>query len=134
MALKTKTLTQGRHALSFMLQPGDPNISFDNVTLVAGNILPPGSVVGKLTAGGKFTTYNNSNSDGSNIAAGVLCYAADSTDGDVAVVVAVRMCEVIADELKFPSGTSGSDITAALADLTAIGVIPRPSTYVIPSP
>jgi Bacteriophage lambda head decoration protein D len=136
MALKSKTLTQGRYPLSFMLQPGPGNISYDNVTILAGQVLPAGSVLGIVTASGKFSVYNDSASDGTQVAAGILCYAVDATNpsADAAGVVCVRQAEVIADELYFPSGTGDTAKTHAYADLKAIGVIARPSIPGVPAP
>ncbi len=80
------TLTEGRHALEFLLSPGNGNISFDNVTLHGGftgaGKLKAGTVLGKITSGGKYAASPASGSDGSQTAVAILAYNADITNGE----------------------------------------------------
>lgn len=120
----TTSLTEGRHAGDFLLSEGDGHYSRDNVTLVSGHVLDAGTVVGKITSGGKYKQYDQQAGDGSEVAAGVLYDNADSSDGDLAVCVINRTAEVVADLLVWPLG-SPTDVTAGIADLKAIGVTVR---------
>jgi hypothetical protein len=52
----------------------------------AGN-LARGTVLGKITASGKFKTADKDNADGSQTAEYILAYAADATSADVNAVV-----------------------------------------------
>lgn len=117
-------LTEKRHAGDFLLSEGDGHYSRDNVTLVTGHNLQAGTVLGKITSGGKYKQYDQQAGDGSEVAAGVLYDNADSTDADVAVCIINRTAEVVATLLIWPDG-SPVDVTAGIADLKAIGVIVR---------
>jgi len=54
------------------------------VTIVSGSgVLDVGTVLGRVTASGKFKAYNNANSDGSEVAVGILVERVDATSRDV---------------------------------------------------
>lgn len=115
-------LTEGTHPGEFILSQANGYRSFENAVLITGQDLGAGAVLGKITASGKYTAYDNGASDGSQTAAGVLFAATDATSADVACVVIVCDCELIADAIDFDSGQSGADQTAATADLLALGI------------
>lgn len=54
-----------------------------NVTLLAGTSYKRGSVLGKITASGKFTLVNKTATDGSQTADRILAYDADASAADV---------------------------------------------------
>ncbi len=86
------------------------------VTLAGGQgILPAGCVLGRRTSTKKYYVYNNSNSDGTEVARGVLRRAVDTGTGGTAKDVLGNL--VIGGILKL-SLISGSD-SAALTDLNA---------------
>lgn len=128
--MTTSVFNEKRHPGQFILTLAEGNRSIDNVTLVSGQVVDAGQVLGKITSGGKYTTYDNSAGDGSNAAAAISVNYVDATGGDTLIAVVVRDAEVKADELVFPSGTSGGDMTAAYADLKLLGVIARTETGV----
>lgn len=121
MALKT----EGKHAGEFIVSEANGTRSRGVVTVVSGQNLVAGAVVGKITASGKYKEYDNGASDGSEVAAAILFDNVDATSGDKSGVVLVRDCEVNAAELTWKSGQSGADITAGKADLAALGIIAR---------
>lgn len=83
------------------------------VTLAAGQgILPIGTVLGRKTSDKKYYVYNNSASDGTEVARGVLRRPVNTTDGDQLGNI------VIAGILKL-SLVSGADANA-LTDLGAV--------------
>jgi len=58
--------------------------SLFNITLAGGNgVVAPGTVLGKVTATGKYRPYNNGNADGSETAVGLAMDRYDTTGGDV---------------------------------------------------
>lgn len=118
------TLTETRHAGGFILSEQDGHQSRDNVTLVSGQNLVAGTVLGKITSGGKYKVYDNQASDGSEVAAGILYAGTDASGGDTACCIVSRGAEVIADELVWPDG-SPTDITAGIADLLALQILVR---------
>lgn len=128
--MTTSVFNEKRHPGQFILNLAEGNRSLDNVTLLSGQVVEVGQVLGKITSGGKFTAYDNGASDGSQAAAAISLNYVDATAGDTLIAVVVRAAEVKADELVFLSGTSDNDKTAAYADLKALGVIARTETGV----
>jgi Bacteriophage lambda head decoration protein D len=83
--------TENPRALSFVLTELDRTLSRDVVTIASGQgKLQAGTVLGKLTSGGKYVKSPATGSDGSQTAIAVLAYPVDATSADVtdAVVVA----------------------------------------------
>lgn len=113
------SLTEGRHTGEFLLSEGNGNISREQVILAAAAAaLPAGTVLGKITASGKYAAYSNVASDGTQTAAGVLYANAPDSAADQNVVAIVRYAEVKGDDL------TGND-TPGTADLLALGIIVR---------
>lgn len=93
--------------------------SRENIVVTqAGTALKSGTVLGKITASGKYVPYSNAASNGSEVAAGVLYSPLTAATGDMKAVGFVRDCEVIRATLV------GLD-SFGEADLKALGVIVR---------
>lgn len=112
------TLTEGVHAGEFILSEAAGDRSREEVTVVSGQNLVSGEVVGKVTASGKYAAYDDVAVDGTEVAAGVLYDAVDASAADASGVIIARDAEVDAGSL------TGSD-AAGVADLLAIGIIVR---------
>jgi hypothetical protein len=112
-------LTEGKYTGEFLLSEANGTRSREEVVIAAAaSAMVPGTLVGKITASGKYVAYNNGASDGTQTAAGVLYqHVADSAADQKAVIIA-RDAEVNGDEL------TGSD-AAGVADLLALGIIVR---------
>ena len=96
--------------------------SRENVTVtVAGTSIKSGTLLGKITASGKFVPYSNAASDGSQTAVAILYGATDAVTGDVKAVAITNNAEVNRAEL------TGLD-TPGEADLLAIGIKVRGRT------
>jgi len=68
----------------------NPNYTREVITLLQGLPYPVGSVLGKITASGKYTLSPATGADGSQVASAVLLYAVDATLADATgIVVAV---------------------------------------------
>lgn len=119
-------LTEKHHVGGFLISEADGHYSRDNVTMDASiaTALEPGTVLGKITATGKWVAYDNQAGDGSQAAAGILYGAVPVTSADQVAVAIVRVAEVNGDELVWPGG-SPTDQTAGIADLKALGIIVR---------
>jgi Bacteriophage lambda head decoration protein D len=119
-------LTEKHHAGGFLISEGDGHYSRDNVTMDSSiaTALEPGTVLGKITASGKYVAYDNQASDGSQAAAAILYGSVDVTGADQVACVIVRTAEVNGDELVWPGG-SPTDQTAGIADLKTLGIIVR---------
>lgn len=97
-----------------------------DITLVAGQNLSVGAVLGKITASGKFTAYDNDATDGSQTAVAVLLNDTNASAGDVKTVAIVRHAIVSVAGLVWGAGvTTQGEKDAALADLEALGIVAR---------
>lgn len=118
MAVKT----EGKHDGEFLISESAGDRSRKNITVVSGQNLAAGTVVGKITASGKYTAYDDDNGDGSEAAAGILVCAVDATDADKAGVIIDRDAEVKDDLLVWASTNDATDITNGKADLELLGI------------
>lgn len=106
--------------------------SRDVVTLAAGVVRNPGTVLGKVAATGKYVPVDPANGtgegetpDGSHIAVAVLFAAVDATVGDKPAVITARDAEVEAAALIWPAAITPTQKTAALGQLAAVGIVAR---------
>jgi len=61
----------------------------DTVTIVTGQNLVRGAVIGKITASGKYTLSASASADGSQTPSAILLQDTDASGGDVAAPVAI---------------------------------------------
>jgi len=121
------TLTEGKHAGGFLIWDVLRDYTRETVTLVSGaGKLSPGTVLGKITTGGKYTTLAPGASNGSQNAAGILWGHADATDADAPGVVLVRGPAILnRHEIIWPEGITEGQTNTALAALATLGIIQR---------
>ena len=113
--------------LGDLLKYEAPNLySRDRVTVASGQNLPLGTVLGIVTASGKYKQIDPSAEDGTQVAAGVLLQACDATliDRDDGLVVA-RHAVVAHHALAWPDAITTAEKLAAIAQLKALGVLVR---------
>ena len=104
-----------------------PNLySRDRVTVDAGQNLPLGTVLGIVTASGKYKQIDPSAEAGTQVAAGVLLQGCDATlaDRDNGLVVA-RHAIVSDHALQWPEAITAAEKASAIAQLKALGVLVR---------
>lgn len=123
--MTTLTFVDKTRDAAFLLSQANGTRSVDEVTIVSGQNLVAGTVLGKITASGKYTAFDQDAVDGSEAAAGVLLLATDATDGDTNAACVVRDAEVAANRLTWPSDILEAETDAAVAELAALGVIVR---------
>jgi hypothetical protein len=113
--------------LGDLLKYEAPNLySRDRVTVVAGQTLPLGAVVGMVTATGKGKQIDPSATDGSQYAAGVLMQAVDAALAERPDGLMVARHAIVADHaLQWPTGITTAEQQAAVAQLKALGVLVR---------
>jgi hypothetical protein len=112
-------LQEGNHTAEFLLSEGNGEISREQVIVAAAaGALVAGTVVGKITASGKYVAYNNAATDGSQAAAGVLYAAAPDLTVDQKAVIIARQAEVIGSKL------AGLD-NDGRNDLAGLGIVIR---------
>lgn len=111
-------LTETVHTGEYLISEGNGKISRDAITIVSGQNLPAGQVLGKVTASGKYAAYDNAALDGTETAAGILYAAVDATGADMSGIMTARLAEVDGNLL------TGSDANG-VADLAALNIIVR---------
>jgi hypothetical protein len=121
------TLTEGKHAGGFLTWEVLRDYTRETVTLASGaGNLAPGSVLGKITTGGKYTGLAPAATNGSQNAAGILWGAVDATDADAPGVVLVRGPAIVnRHEIIWPEGATEAQIATATTALAALGIILR---------
>lgn len=111
--------TEGKHTAEFLLSEGNGSISREQVTIAAAaGALVPGTLLGKITASGKYVAYSNAASDGSEVAVAITYAAVPDLAVDQKAVVIARQAEVKAADL------TGAD-SDGKADLLALGIVCR---------
>lgn len=112
-------LSEGKYTGEFLLSEANGTRSREEVVIAAAaGAMVPGTVVGKITASGKYVAYSNGAADGTQTAVGVLYHDVPDSAADQKAVIIARDAEVNGDEL------TGSD-APALVELAAIGIIVR---------
>lgn len=124
MSLHLQTTTEGAHAFEAVLSDFG-SISRDKATVVSGQNLTAGTVLGRITASGKYTLHDPAAADGSQNATAILLADCNASAGDARTVVLARLAEVKADLLVFKSGITAPQKAAALAALAAQNLIAR---------
>ena len=117
--------TEARHAGEFLISEAEGTRSRDVITVANSVALEAGTVLGKVTASGKYKLHDPSKSDGTENAAGILLAAVDASGGDASGVAILRDAEVDTGALTFIDAISGANKTAALAALAGLGIIAR---------
>lgn len=121
------TKTEGRHAAEFLISESPGYISRDKatITVAATTTLKAGTVLGRLSADGKYVPYDNSGGDGSESARAILFEEVSNADGSPADVVATVInfgAEVRSASLEWASGLNDGDKAAAAVDLLVYGI------------
>lgn len=88
MDLNPKFGTAGTYAPDNLLAGDYPQVT-DTVTIVTGQNLLRGAVLGKITASGKYTLSASASADGSQTPSRILLHDTDATGGDKLAPVAV---------------------------------------------
>ncbi len=114
--------TEARRTGEFLLSEGNGTISREAVTVVSGQVLVAGQVVGKVTASGKYAAFDNDAADGTEVAAGVLYAGVADLAADQPGVIIARDAEVAGVHLTWDAANDAAAITAGKADLKAIGI------------
>lgn len=61
---------------------GDSDVITNNFTIISGQNLAAGAVLGRITTGGKLKLCDSGAADGSQVPVAILCEAVDATGGD----------------------------------------------------
>jgi hypothetical protein len=133
MPVQGQTVSEGFHAREFIISEANGDRSREEVTLLtpaADVTWAPGTVLGIVTASGKYTPVVEAATDGRETPAAILVneevWAAAGADRAGAIVR--RDAEVHGDELTWPGTYDAANITAGIATLAALGIIVRINT------
>jgi hypothetical protein len=118
-------LTEGRYGGEFLVSEGNGRISRETITVLSGQTLQPGAVLGKVTASGEHKVLAPAAVDGSEVAAAILYGAVNASGGDAEGVAILRLAEVNAAELVWPDGIEPAEKATALGELAALNIIAR---------
>ena len=120
-------LTETNHAGGFLVWEVLRDYTRETVTIASGaGKLEPGTVLGKITTGGKYTGLAPAATNGSQNAAGILWAGVDASAADAPGVVVLRGPAIVnRHEIVWPEGATDAQITAATTALAALGIILR---------
>ncbi len=99
--------------------------SREKLTVISGQNLAVLAVVAIITASGKATALAPAESDGSEVAAGIMVSACDASSADTEGAAIVRDALIDEGSLAWPDGISGGEKTQALTELAALGIHTR---------
>lgn len=118
---------EGRHPGEFLLTEASGNRSRENITIAAGaGVIAPGTVLGKVTASGKYIASAIGASDGSQAASAIALYGCDATSADQSIAAIARDAEVKKDVLTYHADRDQpAEKSAANTELGALGIIVR---------
>lgn len=119
------TLVEGTHPGGFLVWEAFRDYTRETITVASGT-LEPGTVLGKITASGKYAAHDPAAVDGTETAVAVLWAKADASAGDVPAVAIVRGPAIVNRHDLVFAGTPGEgEIAAAHAALLAAGILVR---------
>ena len=96
----------------------------DSVTLISGQDLARGALLGKITASGKYTLSLSGASDGSETPEAILLDAVDASAGDKAAPIALTG-QFNEDSVVYGTGHSKASVKAGLRDKGIFLVTPQ---------
>jgi len=117
--------TESRHPGEHIVSEANGALSREQGVLISGQNLAAGTVLGVITASGKYTAFDQDAATGEEVAAAVLYAAVDASAADADCVVHARQCEVMADALTWPSDLDAGELVSATIELESQGIIQR---------
>jgi hypothetical protein len=120
-------LTEGKHGGGFLVWEVLRDYTRETVTITSGaGKLEPGTVLGRITTGGKYTSFAPGASNGSQNASGILWDSVDASAADAPAVILLRGPAIVnRHDLVWPDGATEAQITTATTALASIGIILR---------
>ena len=107
-------------------EEGKGRFSRDDDTLASGSgVVICGTVLGMVTATGKYKPLAPAANDGTQTAVAVILQHADASAADQIVVNLKRRAQVVLQALVWPVGITGTQQAAALAALENRGIVSR---------
>lgn len=105
---------------------GANRFSRDEDILASGSgVVKIGTVLGKVTASGKFKPHAPGASDGTQHAAAIILETTDATSADQIVVTLKRRAQVVTQNLVWPDAITANQKVTGIAALEALGIVAR---------
>ncbi len=119
--------TEGRHNGEGLMSEASGQRSREAAVVASGaGIIAPGSVLGRVTASGKYVLSPATGSDGSEVAVAIAIYGCDATSADQEIAIIARDAEWNGNTLTMHSTVNdAAKIAAKQAQLAAVGIIAR---------
>ena len=119
-------LSEPTHLGDLLKWEEDVRYSREQITVAAGQDLPIGTVVGRVTATAHFKAFDPAASDGSEQAVGILLGPIDATLIDCNDGLMLARSGIVASKLVvWPAGITGSQKATAITHLEQRGVLIR---------
>ena len=119
------TFTESTHPGGFLVWEAHRDYTRETITVASGT-LAPGTVLGQITASGKYAAHDPNATDGTETAVAVLWGKADASAGDAPAVAVVRGPAIVNRfDLVFAGTPSEGEIDAAHAALRDAGILVR---------
>lgn len=119
------TLSEGRHNGEFIgeLAMGQ-GYHCDAVTVLSGQNLVAGTVIGRVTASGKYVAYDNAGTDdGRRTVAGIIVDNTNASGGDVTGLALLRGPAMVnRNDLVWAAGIDAGEQATAIAALLTLGI------------
>lgn len=104
-------LNQGKFTGEFIVSEGNGSISREQIVIAAASpAMVAGTVLGKITATGKYAPYNNANADGTQTAVAILYDNIPDSASDQKATAIVRLAEVQQSELTGYDAAAGAEL------------------------
>lgn len=116
-------LVEGKHTGEFLVDEANGLRGRETGVLIAGQKLETGTLLGTITASGKYTRYAPGAADGSETVSGILYDNVDATGADTKVVVVVRDTVVRGSSLTYSAGANAAAILVANTELKTLGIV-----------
>jgi len=113
-----------RRSGCYLGESAAPNIINEEIIVASGaGVVYPGTVLGKVTATGKYLPHDPAAGDGSQAAAAILFHKVDATSADATTVATVNGPATInGNDLIYKNGISAANQLAAANALRAKGM------------
>lgn len=119
--------TEGRNSGEGLMSEATGSRSREAAVVASGaGIIAPGSVLGRITASGKYVLSPETGADGSQVAVAIAIYGCDATAADQEIAIIARDAEWNGNTLTYHSTVNdAAKIAAKQAQLAAVGIIAR---------
>ncbi len=122
--------TEGRHAGEGLLSEANFHRSRDKAVIASGSgVIEPGTILGKITTGGKYTPSPNAEVEGiegAQTGIAIALYGCDATSADQEIAIISRDAEWRIGALVYEASVDNDTKRATKrAQLAAVGIIAR---------